>query len=675
MRGGAEARAARLALLRVGAIGLGLALGLAAVLGRAFQLQVLEREALAGQARDQYIRQVVLKPRRGVVTDRSGVRLAQSADAESVYADPELFERSADRPRAVQQLAAALGQEPRAILRKLSRGGRFAWLERRVTPREAAAVRAVLKAGGVEGVGLVKEARRHWPKGEVAGAVLGLVGDDGQGLEGVELALDDLLRGAPARVPSLRDGAGRMLLHEAPGPGEEREGARVELTLEQGLQVATERALARAATASRAASATAVALDPATGEILALANWPPFDPNAPRRAAGAARNRAAVDAWEPGSTMKVFSIAGALDRRAVAPLDAIDCGNGSWRLGAHTIRDTHPLGWTGPGKVVALSSNVGAAKIGQRLGREGLHASLRAFGFGERPGTGLPGEARGALPPPRSEIALATQSFGYGLTASPLQVTAAMAAIANGGVLLRPRIVKRVTDPATGELLDAARVEVVRQAVSARTAETMKAWLAGAIEDPHGTGRRARLESWRAGGKTGTAEKIDPVSGGYSEDRHFSSFVGFAPLDAPRIVVGVFVDEPKEETFGGEVAAPVFKEVAEYALNMWGVPPDAPAVAAAVAREPAPAATAAREAEPELAPLPALEIGAAPVPGSRVAVPALAGLPARSALRRLEAFDLGADLRGHGRVISQSPPPGRAVERGTRVRITLAPPG
>jgi cell division protein FtsI (penicillin-binding protein 3) len=461
------------------------------------------------------------------------------------------------------------------------------------------------------------------------------------------------------------------VLAGAPSAGREREGARVELTLEQGLQLAAERALSRAVSSSRAVSGVAIALDPRTGEILALAVAPAVNPNATRRG-GELRNRAVADSFEPGSTMKTFTIAGALDRGALRPLDPIDCGNGRLAVGAHVIHDHAPLGWVGASKVLSSSSNVGAARIGARLGREGLFETLAAFGFGERTGVGLPGEVKGQVPVPRSDIALATQSFGQGLTATALQVTNAMAAIANGGTLMRPLLVRRVVDPATGDVLEEARPEAVRRAVSAETAAIVSRWLVGVVEDEKGTGRRARLDGWRAAGKTGTAQKADPVSGGYSADRHYSSFVGFAPAEAPRIAIGVFVDEPKGEIYGGEVAAPPFREIAEHALKLLGVPPSGPALAAAAPVDaPEPAAAEAAEGPP------AVEQAArtAPGGGAGIAVPALAGLPARAAVRTLEALDLAAELRGSGRVVGQSPAPGKIVARGTRVRMTLAPAG
>jgi cell division protein FtsI (penicillin-binding protein 3) len=288
---------------------------------------------------------------------------------------------------------------------------------------------------------------------------------------------------------------------------------------------------------------------------------------------------------------------------------------------------------------------VGAARIGMKLGRAALVDTFTAFGLGEKTGVGLPGEARGLVPVPRSELDVATQSFGHHLMATPLQIATAFAAVANGGTLLRPHLVKRVVDPNGGEVLEEARPEVVRRAVSPATAATISRWLVGVVEDPEGTGRRARLEGFRVAGKTGTARKVDPVSGGYVTDRHRSSFVGFAPAESPRVVVGVWLDEPRGEVNGGEVAAP----------------------------EPAPGGDAQAEGEPP--PVEAVADEAAHSGDAGVTVPSLAGLPARTAIRNLESVKLAAELSGAGRVVSQEPPAGRVVARGTRVRMKLAPSG
>jgi cell division protein FtsI (penicillin-binding protein 3) len=669
VRPGPDPRTTRWIAIRIGLVAAFFAAGLGAVTARAFSLQVLRRDRLDEEMAEQVRRQVVLKPRRGVVTDRTGVPLAVSADAQSLFADPTLLAEDPRGAEALRKIGAALRLDARAVRKKLARGSRFVWIARRISPAEAAAVGAVLRDTKVRGLALLPETRRYYPKLELASQLLGLVGEDGEGLEGIELARDEVLRGEPGRVPSLRDGRGRVVLSDAPSPGHAQEGARVELTIDQGIQLAAERALAGAVSRSRAAAAVAVALDPATGEVLAMATHPPYNPNAPRKA-DELRNRAVTDSFEPGSTMKTFAIAGALERGALRPLDPIDCSGGRYAVGAHVIRDHEPLGWAGAAKILAVSSNVGAAKIGARLGRQGMKDTFASFGLGEKTGIGLPGEVRGQIPFPSSDVALATQSFGYNMTASALQVTNAMAALANGGELMRPIIVRRVVDVGTGEVLEEEKPEVVRRAVSEATAATLRRWLAGVVEDPKGTGRRARPEGYRVAGKTGTARKIDPVGGGYAADRHLSSFVGFAPAGAPRIVVGVFVDEPRGDIYGGEVAAPAFREIVEYALARMGVPPEGTAVAAA----PPVAAPAAPESEIP----PPVEVGAPRVarpPGGATTVPALAGLPARSAIRLLEGAELAPELAGAGRVVSQSPPAGKVVERGTRVRMRLAPAG
>ncbi len=664
MRTGGDPRAVRWIAFRIGLVAMLLAAAFATVAVRAVQLQVIQSDKLGGLARDQYLREIELKPRRGAITDRNGVILAADAEADSVYADPSELEVRPSRVAA--KLARVLGLDARALEHKLARGTRFVWVKRRISPLEADTVRAL----GLSGVGLVKETRRYYPRRELAGQLLGFVGDDGYGLEGIELAYDDALQGVPMRVPSWRDARGMHLFGEAPGPVRVLEGARVELTLDQGLQLATERALAAAVSQARAASGMAVAIDPATGEVLALANVPAFNPNAPKRSEEM-RDRAVLDTFEPGSTFKTFSIAAALDARVLRATDAIFCENGAYTIGSHVIHDHKPLGWTGPSRILASSSNIGAAKIGARLGRERLQRRLQAFGFGERTELGLPAEPRGAVPYPRADVSLATMSFGQGVTATALQITAAMGAIAGGGVLMRPWIVKRVVDPVQGRVLDEAAATPVRRVVSREVAATLSRWLELVVTDPDGTGKRARLPGWRVAGKTGTAQKADPVSGGYSADKHFSSFVGFAPVQSPRIVIGVFIDEPKGEGYGGEVAAPVFREVAEFAMKALGVPPSDPAAARSSEAE-----VVATRTAPEPQTRPAVEEAPArPVRRGGVAVPALDGLSARAALRALEAVDLVGEISGSGRVASQAPAPGAVVERGAQIRLTLAPPG
>ncbi|HET9598938.1 MAG TPA: penicillin-binding protein [Anaeromyxobacteraceae bacterium] len=635
--------------------------GFGAVAARAVRLQILEGPRYVKHGDAQWRRSVVLPPQRGVIADRSGQTVAASADAHSIAANPGLLARL--DPGELSQLARALGLDRAALARKAQRPGKFVWLKRRVSAAESRAVGEL----DLPAVGVFPEARRYYTSA-LAAQLVGFVGDDGEGLEGIELAWDDALQGGSVRVPSVVDARGKSVLAEAPAPGAIRTGARVELALDLRLQLAAEQVLSRAVAQARAAGGMLVAMDPRTGEVLALAHAPSFNPNQPRRGAPM-RNRAVLDTYEPGSTFKIFTLAGALDAGVLHARDAIDCEEGAWRVGGHVIHDHKKLGWVGPERIVVTSSNIGAAKIGARLGRERLVKTLLAFGFGERSGTEIPGEPRGAVPFPKAEVALATMSFGQGVAATPLQITSAVAAVANGGMLMRPVLVRRVVDPATGATVHEGEPTPVRRAVSRETAALLTRWLVAVIDDPDGTGKRARLDGWSAAGKTGTAQKADPVTHRYSADRRFSSFVGFAPAENPRIALGVFVDEPRGEVYGGEVAAPVFREVAEQALRLLGVPPSRPGAEAVAASDPAPPA----EEEP---PQPTFEEEAdrRVAEGGGVAVPHLAGKAARSALRALEEAELGAEVKGSGRVVSQSPRAGEVVERGTRVRLVLAPP-
>jgi cell division protein FtsI (penicillin-binding protein 3) len=668
---GVEPAATRWVAIRIGLVAILLAAGFVAVSARAVKLQVLQRAQLTRHGDDQWRRSVELRPRRGVITDRHGETLAASADAPSIAGNPALLSRLSRRELA--SLARALSLDVPSLRKKAARPARFVWLKRRVSPAEAKAVQDL----DLDGVGVFLEARRYYTSKSLAAQLLGFVGDDGEGLEGIERALDDVLQGGAARVPSLRDARGRAVLGEAPTPEALLAGARVELTIDVGLQLAAEQALSKAVAQARATSGMLVAMDPRTGEVLALANAPTFNPNLPR-SGKALRNRAVLDTFEPGSTFKMFTLAGALDAGVLRADDLIDCESGAYRIGSHVIHDHKGLGRAPPARILATSSNIGAAKIGARLGRERLQATFGAFGFGERSGTELAGEPRGTVPFPRAEISLATMSFGQGVAATPLQITTAAAAIANGGMLMKPILVRRVIDAGSGTLLSQGDPTPVRRVVSRHAAATLSRWLEGAVQDADGTGKKARLEQWRVAGKTGTAQKADPVTRRYSADKRFSSFVGFAPADAPRIVIGVFIDEPRGEVYGGEVAAPVFRDVTEHALKSLGVPPSPapPSPLPVAGARPRPARlAAAAEPAPEPAELPSFEESSpGPLDPVNVAVPAVAGLPARSALQALEAVALVGELKGSGRVVSQTPRPGQVVERGARVRLVLAPP-
>jgi cell division protein FtsI (penicillin-binding protein 3) len=629
---------------------------LAATLVRAVSLQVLQRARLASMASDQSVREMEIPARRGDIYDRRGIPLAQSVEVDSLGLDPSMV---ADLRRAARDLARTLRLDAADLEARLTRARRFAWVKRQVTPQEVTAAQRL----EIPGLGVAKEPKRFYPQRELGAQVLGVVGTDGHGLEGLELAFEDELSGQSEKVEGTRDARGRNLLLQGAPEAVGRQGATVTLTLDRQVQYASEKALDRAVDESKAIGGMLVVLDPRSGELLALAQSPRFNPNAPAPgiAAGALRDRPALDLFEPGSTYKAFVAAAALDDRAVRPEDVFDCEGGSWEVGRHVIHDTHPHGVLNLSRILAVSSNIGAAKVAQRLGREGMMRTARRFGFGERTGLALPGEGRGSIPYPKADVTLATQAFGQGLSATAVQVAAAYGALANRGVLMRPYLVSRVTDP-DGVVLLENQPTRVRQAVTERTARQVIQMLEGVVQKD-GTAPRGALEAYRVAGKTGTAQKPDPVARGYS-DKRIASFAGVVPADEPRLVVYVVVDEPKTDVYGGLVAAPAFREVATAVLPYLGVPPSL-SVLASAKKVPIPPPMQVKEEPAAAQPVTErLEQGS-------VSVPNVQGQVGRDAVARLLATSLEPRLRGSGRVMAQSPAPGAHVARGARVTLDL----
>ncbi|MHB8872667.1 MAG: peptidoglycan D,D-transpeptidase FtsI family protein, partial [Myxococcaceae bacterium] len=550
---------------------------LSGMFARAVHLQVVQQQWLRELAEDQYVRQTEIPARRGDIFDRRGTPLAQSVEVDSIWLDPSM---SRDLKATARALSRVLGVDRDELHARLSKARRFAWVKRQARPDEVKAVTALQ----IEGLGLTKEPRRFYPQRELAAHLIGLVGTDGQGLDGLELAFDDMLTGQASQLPGFRDAKGRKLLTGGLEASVERQGAAVTLTIDRQLQYLAEKALSRAVVEAKATAGAVVVLDPKTGQLLALANYPRFNPNAPLGSAtGALRNRAALDAFEPGSTFKAFVIAAALEERAIKADEAFFCENGAWKVGRHTIHDSHPYGWMGAAKILQVSSNIGAAKVAQVLGRDRLVDYYARYGFGERAGLALPGEGRGSVPYPKAEVALATEAFGQGLTATAVQLTAAYGALANGGVLMRPYVVSKVVDPDGLVLLDNQPVEV-RRVVSQKIAHQVVAMLEGVVEK-EGTAPRARMDAYRVAGKTGTAQKVDPVAKGYS-DKRIASFIGMVPAEDPRLVILIVIDEPKTDVYGGLVAAPAFKEIAQAAMPYLGVPPSRPPVAETLRNDP-----------------------------------------------------------------------------------------
>jgi cell division protein FtsI (penicillin-binding protein 3) len=650
--------------LRVMLLG-GLFLSLLAVaFGRAVYLQIHQRDKLRDLAQDQYVRQIEIPARRGDIFDRRGTPLAQSVEVDSIWVDPSMLPDVRKGARALAKALKLNTEDSEDLQARLLKAKRFAWLKRQAKPQEVEAVKAL----GLPGLGFTKEPKRFYPQRELAAQVVGVVGTDGRGLEGLELAFDDELSGQNSRLSGFRDAKGRKLLVQGSLDPMEREGASVTLTLDRHLQYVAEKALARAVEESKGVAGAVVVLDPKTGELLALASNPRFNPNTPESLQREAlRNRAALDAFEPGSTMKAFVVATALEEKAIRTDEPFFCENGAWNIGRHTINDTHPYGWLGARGILQVSSNICMAKIGQALGREKLVRGYQAFGFTERTGLALPGEGKGVIPFPKAEVALATQSFGQGLTATSVQIAAGYGALANDGMLMRPYLVSKVVDPDGVVLLENRPIEV-RRAVSSKVARQVLNMLESVVTK-EGTAPKAAMEEYRVAGKTGTAQKADPVARGYS-DKRIASFVGVVPAENPRAVILVVVDEPKTDVYGGLVAAPAFKEIATAAMAHLAVPPSRTAEAAVAPVAPPVAVKAPVTPKPAAArPVVAEQAGEGT---GTVRVPDVQGQVGREAVVKLLAAALEPQLSGSGRVVSQTPAAGALVEKGARVTLELA---
>jgi cell division protein FtsI (penicillin-binding protein 3) len=633
---------------------------LAGLVGRAVDLAVLRGPAFARLAAMQHRQRIELEPRRGPIVDRNGEALALSVDVPSIFLRPREF---AGQEARLPALAAALGLPLHAVREKTASAQPFVWLKRQALPRESEAVEHL----GLRGIYTVEEARRFYPHHGLASHVLGFVGVDSQGLEGLERRLDRSIRGEPAYIEADRDARGRAMLtggvQQAPA-----QGSRVELTLDASIQDATERELAGGVAAAKAAGGAAVVLDPTTGEVLALANVPGYNPNQPGTMSDRAwrdriRDRAITDPYEPGSTFKAILAAAAIEERVVSPTDMIFCENGRYAIGKWTIHDSHPHGWLSFAEVIQYSSNIGATKVGERLGRERYARYLQAFGFGARTGIELPGETPGIMRPVDAwaRIDLATHSFGQGVSVTTLQMAAAFAAIANGGVLMRPFLVRRIVAP-DGDTEFEAEPAAVRRVISQKTARTVTALLRRVVEEKGGTGSKAKLEDFPVAGKTGTAQKVNLHGGGYSSKR-IGSFVGFVPADAPRAVILALIDEPGgPSSYGGVVAAPVFRGIATAVLKRLGVTP-------AVPDTPAPPSPAPGVRLLQASLVDDGEVVGPEAPGT----PSFLGLSLREALTRAQSAGWDVRVVGTGYVREQKPLPGTPLASDRRLALRLGP--
>lgn len=534
---------------------------------RAWVLQVREAERLRAMAQDQYLRDVDIPPRRGRILDRNGIELAASAELDSLACNQRQV--ASRLVEYASKLSAPLHLDRRELEKRLRGKRYFAWVKRRLDPEEAKAVREL----NLPGLSLEREPRRYYPHRELAGPLLGWAGVDSVGQEGLELQHDAELRGKRAQVSGLLDALGRSVLIGGLSDAPPSAGKDLEITIDRHIQFRLEQALQRAVTKNRAKAGSAVVLDPRNGEVLAIAAVPTLNPNDPGDApAHGARLRPVTDAFEPGSTIKTFSIAGALEAGLTRPDEPFWCENGSYKVGPATIHDAEKIGDTSLTGVLAMSSNICTAKIAARQGKERMREMLLRFGFGRPTGIDLPGERAGQI---RSiakmgPVETATTSFGQGMTATPIQIAAAYAAVANGGTLWKPHVTRRVLDGdgATAQAVDPEGKRIVDE----KLAHTLRTML-NAVTQKGGTADKLLLPGYRYGGKTGTAQKVDPETRQYSKEKWTSSFAGFAPLEDPRLVIYVAIDEPSDSHYGSLVAGPVFIETMLDSLRWLGVHP------------------------------------------------------------------------------------------------------
>ncbi len=563
--------------MRAGIVGALFLMAFGAISVQAVRLHVFKGAWLSERASREYERAMVVQGKRGAITDRNGNPLALSIDSPSIAAYPRQL---SDRKAVARQLAKPLNLTQRDLYERLDPKRPFVWLKRQATPRQAEAVQAL----GIKGLDFITEHSRYYPNKTLAAQLVGFSGVDGHGLEGMEFYFEAYLKGGEQEITVLKDALGRRF--EGAGmPVDLAGGNQVVLTIDRTIQHIAQKALEATATQYEAKSGIAIVMAPATGEVLALAHYPFFNPNNYKDFGRELwRNRAITDPFEPGSTMKIFSVAAAIDSGVCSPSTIFYCENGEYRIGRNTIHDTKSHGWLSLQQIVKYSSNIGSVKMAEKLGPRQLHDYLLSFGFSQRSGIACPGETAGSLSPFKSWSAIdaGAISFGQGISVSAIQLISATSAIANGGLLMKPMLVKEITDR-NGGTVQRFSPEAVRRVVSSHTAATVRRILKTVITEG-GTGVNAALEGYSVCGKTGTAQKIDG-SGGYAKGRYISSFVGFAPADHPELAILVLVDEPKAQSYGGIVAAPAFRQIALETLNYLNIPPGPDADRLRVSRE------------------------------------------------------------------------------------------
>ena len=659
-------------------VALGLVAWMLLIGARLVQLQVHQHDDLSARARNQQLGTIETSPTRGQVLDRQGRELARSIDTESFFADPRDILNTEETAR---RIAAITGQDRAELANRLreakAANKKFVWVTRRLDVATANKL-DVLELSGVFSR---KEPKRYYPNDSLAAHVLGFVGSDEVGLSGVEQFYNEKIRGDSGKLflEMDRDRRAFESYEVQPHPGQT-----VVLTIDQVIQYRTEQALSAAVQRAHAKSGTAIVMDPRTGEILALANAPSFDPNQPTSVSAESRSNGALQSiYEPGSTFKIVAYSAAIEKGLVKPEDKIDCQMGQITVAGRLIHDHHPFGVLTVADALAQSSNVGAIKLGLLVGNESMYEFMRRLGFGSRTGIDLAGESPGILRPLNrwQPSSIGSLAMGQEVGVTPLQMATAYSVLANDGQWVKPHLVRELRSP-DGTVLYQAKPEM-RRALKPETVVALRSMLEGVTL--RGTARKAQLDGYSAAGKTGTAQKIDPKTHAYSATKYIGSFVGFAPVSNPAVVIIVVIDEPQGAYHGGDVAAPVFREIAEQILPDLGVLPDVELKPGtqliAQARMPSSQSVkvAQQQNEEREATLPtvtarsfsgqASEVVFAVATKRGVLMPDLRGQSVRDVARMCAQLGLRLEARGDGRALRQMPEPGAELDSGQAVRV------
>ena len=532
---------------------------------KALTLQVTDRDKSFKIAKKQHSGSLNLLPKRGNILDRNNRYLTTSVDTKSVYIKPRQIKYPKEFAKKVSENTNFKYNE---LLALAVSNKSFVWLSRLADKNLV----DKLKKLHIEGIGFVQEPKRVYPNGHLLGQVLGFTDIDSKGIEGIEYYLDGVLAGKPQEIKLKKDARGKQILYTPVDIEKSTSGYEIQLTIDSQIQHIVEKELRAGIKETEAESGMALVMRPDTGEILAMASYPFFNPN--RFAEFPEKSRRNLPVWysfEPGSTLKIFLVAAAFEEDIAKPNSRYNCENGRRKIGPEIIRDLHPHGILTVSETIEVSSNICASKIGENVGKKSFYNYLKDFGFGEKLGVDLPGEPSGMLLNSRKwgPVELATISFGQGISVTSLQLATALSAIANGGYLMKPYIVKKITTP-KGATVEQKKPGVLKRVISYETSKQVSSILQSVVEN--GTGKKAKIAGYKVAGKTGTAQIPNTETGGYYQDRYIASFVGFGPVDNPKITLVVVVNNPKKTIYGGSAAAPIFKSIIEKALFYLGVP-------------------------------------------------------------------------------------------------------